>query len=63
MNRAEIIKYLSPTETIINVLRYELVDLNRKLPWVAGDEWYEIKANIESVENALEFAFKLHFPA
>jgi hypothetical protein len=60
MNRAQIIKSLTPQETILNVLQGQRVELSRKLNWVAGDEWEEVKADLESVDRALAFAYKLH---
>ncbi len=60
MNRAQIIQSLTPQETILNVLHCRREALHRKLPWVAGDEWDETKANLEAVDRALDYAYQLH---
>ena len=59
MSRAQIIQSQIPQETILNALRANLMVLERKLNWVAGDEWEEVKASIEATERAIEYAYRL----
>jgi hypothetical protein len=59
MNRTQAIQSLTVQETIINALRGNLMVLERKLKWVAGEEWEEVKADIEATERALKYAYRL----
>lgn len=59
MTRAQTIQSLTVQETILNVLNAQRADLERRLPWVIGDERDEVNASLESINRALRFAYQL----
>jgi len=59
MNRTQAIQSLTVQETILNALQGQRNCWEGKLNWVAGEEWEEVKARIESLDRAIAYTYKL----